>query len=328
MSLKICVIGCGGHGSAVHGPSYERYARETPDTELSACCDLDGARAEAFRQRFGFKRAYTDMDEMLRKERPDAVCVLVPPQAICETALRVMKKGFAVQMEKPPGLCRAETEQLIAAARETGVINQVAFNRRFMPLMRALRERLAGQQGVQNLFYEMYRVNRREPTFETTAIHGIDAASFLMGRAYREVFLTYQPLPGMGEGVVNILMECRFGDGAMGTLHFCPCTGAVLERITVTAAGHTFFLRTPIWNGCDAPGELKHLQGGCEVERLDGSALSPDQSMYVTNGFYAENCAFFDAVRQGRPCGQDVASTLQSVILEEAIRNRMTHCVL
>ena len=330
MSLTICTIGCGKHSAYVHGPSCARYAREHEGTRLAACCDLDPARAEGYRRAFGYERAYTDLDEMLLREKPDAVCVIVPERHICGTAIHVMKKGFAVLMEKPPGLCRAETERMIEAAEAAGVINQVAFNRRAMPLMRRMRQMLCAPDATppQNLFYEFYRCGRREPTFETTAIHGIDAARYLMGCDYREARFTYQELPGQGDRVVNILMECRFENGAVGTLHFCPCTGAVLERVTVTAEDHTWFLTTPIWDGCDAPGALTHLLKGRPVERIGGEELSESQDMFETNGFYGENEEFFECVRSGRPSGNDLRSTLQSVILAEAIRDRLTHCAL
>ena len=62
---------------------------------------------------------------MLDTEKPDAVCIVLPVQYICQTSILVMEKGYPVLMEKPPGLNKEETIRMIAAAEKFGVINQV-----------------------------------------------------------------------------------------------------------------------------------------------------------------------------------------------------------
>src|ERR1043165_8119272 len=79
--MRLCMIGCGEHAESSQGPAQPRYAATHAGTELAACCDLDGARAERHRQRFGFARAYTDVAAMLDAEKPDAVVAAVPVQS-------------------------------------------------------------------------------------------------------------------------------------------------------------------------------------------------------------------------------------------------------
>jgi myo-inositol 2-dehydrogenase/D-chiro-inositol 1-dehydrogenase len=325
MALKICVVGCGGHSALVHGPACARYARENPDTLLAACCDLQEERAAAYRDRFGFQRCYTDMDAMLETEQPDAVCVIVPEHLVCRTSLSVINKGYHILLEKPPGLCLQDTEQLVQAAEKSGVINQVAFNRRHIPLFRQLRKMVhTSNNSVQTMQYSFYRVRRTEPCFETTAIHGIDAARFLMGSDYRQVHFSYMPLPEMGPGVVNILMDCIFENGAHAHLAFCPCTGIVAERVSILAGDESFFVNIPIWDGADMPGELTRYCAGAQTDRILGTDVCDSREMYVTNGFYHEDKCFFDHVRTGAMCMDDIRSTLQSVALAQAIRQRDT----
>lgn len=324
MALKICIIGCGNHSTRVHGPSYIKYKSNYSDTILAACCDFDPAKAAAYQRKFGFQRYYTDMNEMLQKENPDAVCVIVPEAQIAHVAVDVMKKGYNVLLEKPPGLNREETLGLIDAAENSGVINQVAFNRRYLPLIVRLKEALQFHAGnsIQNMFYEFYRYNRTESHFETTAIHGIDAAKFIIGSNYKKVRFTYQELPRSGNNVANIALECTFENGVAAQIHFCPCTGVVLERICVNAQDQTFFLNTPIWDGLDAPGELLHIKAGNVVSRLSGTSVSDGQQLIETNGFYDENRDFFENVRHNRKSENDIKSALQSVEIAEAIKAR------
>lgn len=327
MALKICVVGCGNHSSMVHGPSYVRYVREYPDTVLAACCDWDAQRAETYREKYGFRRSYTDMTRMLETEKPDAVCVIVPEHLVCPTSIAVMEMGFNILLEKPPGLCLADTERMVRTAEKAGVINQVAFNRRYLPLYSRLKELVAqhGKDSVQGLFYEFYRCHRTEPSFETTAIHGIDAARHIIGCDYQEVRFAYQPLENIGHNVVNILMDCVFENGVYGRINFCPCTGLTVERICVNAADQSFLVNTPIWDGFDTPGELLHVVQGKTVRQISGLEVCESQEMYETNGFCDENRAFFEDVRAGRKCENDIRSTLQPVALAEEIKKRSVY---
>ena len=86
MPFRICVIGCGSLSTSAHGPSCRRYADRQPDVELAACCDLDAARAERYRESFGFGKAYSDFRAMLTTERPDAVCLMAPVSKTRERA--------------------------------------------------------------------------------------------------------------------------------------------------------------------------------------------------------------------------------------------------
>ncbi|MCC5806330.1 MAG: Gfo/Idh/MocA family oxidoreductase [Opitutales bacterium] len=59
-TIRLAVIGCGGIAGNLHGPAYRRYMRLHGGLELVACCDTDASRAEIFRCRYGFARAFGD----------------------------------------------------------------------------------------------------------------------------------------------------------------------------------------------------------------------------------------------------------------------------
>ena len=411
MSLKICNIGCGGISNGCHGPSYVKYRRENPDFITAASCDLDAGRAAAFAKKFGFARHYTDYIEMLRVEKPDAVCVTVDENHIAEVGLQVINMGFPIFMEKPPGKNSDETRALIDAATKKGVINQVGYNRRHMPILQKLRELISvygaaggavggvagnaaggvvsglanGAAGgvvsglasgaansaaggvasgkasgvaldcLQHIRYDFYRVARYDEDFSDTAVHGIDAVRYLTGADYARVNFTYQALPQYGKNVMNIYMDCIMSTGVHALLSFCPVTGAVLERATVSAKDNTWVANTPIWaEGYDRPGELIHIyknaakavyttaeliggggmggggvgpggaSGGGASENVDGAV----NDVYITNGFYNENKAFFDCVRKGQKCGCDLESALNTSLVKDCITNRRENFAL
>jgi predicted dehydrogenase len=325
MNFRICEIGGGWMATQGHGPSYQRYAQENPEVELAACCDISPEAAREFQQKFGFARYYTDIFEMLDKEKPDAVCLTVPVHLTADLAVRIMEAGYPVMMEKPPGLDSKEAMKIIDAAERTNMPNQVAFNRRFTPLIRKLKDELTNHfkpEEIQNIQYFMYRKGRTDEDFSTTAIHGIDAVKFLAGSEYKSVRFTYQELPGLGKGVANIYMECAFESGAAAQLSFCPVAGVVIERAVANLHDHTYFLNVPVWGGMDTPGRLLHVEKDKVVSDISGHALSTVHELYETNGFYAEDASFLDDIRAGKKPVNDVQSALQSVEIAECIRNR------
>ncbi len=118
--MRLCQVGCGEHARVAHGPSQARCARERADLVLAGCCDLDAARAEAFRRDFGYGQAFTDPRAMLEAERPDAVVVVVPVERTVAVGSMVLERGLPLLLEKPPGETVAEVDRLIAAAERGG----------------------------------------------------------------------------------------------------------------------------------------------------------------------------------------------------------------
>jgi predicted dehydrogenase len=318
--MKLCVVGCGEHATSSHGPAQVRYVREHPEIELAACCDTDGARAERYRSRFGFARSYADVQGLLDAERPDVVAIVVPPEATLAVASRVLARRIPLLIEKPPGRSLADLDALVAAAGS--VPHQVAFNRRYVPLVQETRRILAGLEPrtrLQHIHYEMTRVNRRDPDFSTTAIHGLDAVRFLSASDYASADLRYHELPEAGPGVCNIFVTARMTSGATAHLAFCPMAGVVVERATLHASPHTLFLKIPMWDTLDAPGRLEHLESGRVQEDISGDTAAES---FVRGGFFGEYEAFLGALREGRPPSPSLRESRQSMEFAEAIRER------
>jgi myo-inositol 2-dehydrogenase/D-chiro-inositol 1-dehydrogenase len=325
MTLRICMVGCGSMSTSVHGPSYHEYASLHPDAILAACCDLDANKAEKYMKMFGFRKHYTDLDVMLDTEKPDAVCLVVQDYLTAKLSKRIMEKGYPLLMEKPPGINKEETIDMIKTADQYDIPTGVAFNRRSMPLVRKLRRMLEERfesNELQHIRYDFYRVNRMDSDFSTTAIHGLDTVKFLAGSDYARIRLQYQSIPNCPPEVVNIYMDCEFESGVKAFLSFCPVSGTLLERATVQAAGNTFFLNVAVGDSIDYPGSLTHYEQGQVVSYPSEQADLADQRVFVTGGFYDENAMFFEDIRAGRAPIHDLRSSLQSVEIAECIRER------
>ena len=319
--LRIGVIGCGWVANACHGPAYLRYATNYTDVELTACCDIDGTKTEAFRVQFGFKRCYTDYAMMLDSESIDAVCLNAPITSIFALGTAILDRGLPLQCEKPPGLTVTEIDQLIAKAQSGEVIHQVAFNRRFTPLIVELKRQLT-EMTIHHIHYELDRVGRTKDEFSSTAVHAIDTVRFLAGCDYKMIRFHYQELPGVGENVdvYNTVMDCLMTNGGTATVYISPVTGVNIERATIHTLHQSFFLSCN--NGPDAPGRLQHYERGQLVDDINAIRFTGSREDYILNGFYAEDAAFFDAVRSKKQPVHGFASCRQSVEVMQSVRER------
>ena len=329
--FKISVIGCGDIAMGFHGPAIKKYCGDYPAAESSACCDIDLHKAQKFAGEFGFKAHYNDYREMLHSEKPDVVCLITPYNIISAMAIDIINMGFPVIMEKPPGINREEVIAIIEAVKKNNTANQVAFNRRFTPLvaeLKGLLDRLPHPGGIHNIRCVFQRVNRIDQDFHSTAIHGIDTVKYIANSDYKRIRFHYQELPA--KGAVNIYMDCLMHSGAFAQFSICPCGGKVIEDYIVTSAGNDFCLKMPVWASAEYPGGLWHFADNKLAAHFDGNDSRYGTEMYEKFGFYAENADFFNYLRATEDrkltlppsTVNDISSALQSVEIADCIQKR------
>ena len=320
--FKICIIGCGHMARHGHGPALKKYCDTYGGSVLAACCDIDPKRAEAFKEQFGFQRAYTDYKLMLDTEKPDAVCLISPVDVTCDMAIQILKMGYPLILEKPPGKNTAETERLMQVAKDSHVTVRVAFNRRYTPLLMALKE-FTNNETIRNITYQMYRKDRRDDDFSTTTIHAIDAVKFIAESEYKTVDFTYQQIAGESENIANIYLNGVFENDVVAQLSLVAMGGTVAERISVNTNAATYFVELPFWSNPDSPGKLTRLVGNETTHVITGDSLIDSTEMFEESGFFEENKNFFELVKLKNNT-EDVSSGLQSVELADYIRKRKT----
>jgi len=336
--MRICVIGCGAIANSMHGPSYKKYKMENPKVIFAGCCDIDNNKARDFKTKFGFNEAYTSIDRMLIEQKPDAVCLITPVDLTAGIAEKILNLGIPLLMEKPPGRIKEETQRLIDAADAKNVPHMVAFNRRFAPLIRKLKEILDNDfpyQSIQCIQYDMFRINRLDDDFSTTAIHAVDAAKFIAASDYKKVNFTYRNFPKLGKNITDVYMECEMENKIVIKINICPVTGINMEKATVNLFDHTIFLdylgalNVPDKTGyidtlLNPEGRLTLVQKNKIIKNITCSELTDGNEPYETEGFYLENKLFFDSILSGKKPSCDLRSTLQSVEIADYIRNRMS----
>ncbi len=328
MSFKVVSIGCGRHAESVHGPSWSKVQLENSHVVLAACCDINEQTAIHYRDKFGYRRHYTHIDTMLDAERPDAVSLVAPVDLTMGLALQVMEQGYPIIMEKPPGKTREETIRLVQAARRLGVPNRVAFNRRYAPLSRRLKgmlSNLSSEGGIHSICYDMFRVNRLDEDFSTTAIHAIDMTQYLAGADYEKVRFDYKELPQLGVNVAHFRLDADFENGIKALLHFNPVSGKLVESITVHAHNEMFELRIPMSGQDENGGTLLHYVKGQLVGQWFGKEEGDGTEWFETFGMYNENASFVEDLiknNEARLAAGSLETALQSVEVADCVRQR------
>ncbi len=80
-----------------------RNPAQLPGVKLSACADIRPERAEAMGEKYGC-RSYSSLEEMLEKEKLDALHICTPHYLHVPMAEAAIAKGLAVFTEKPPAI--------------------------------------------------------------------------------------------------------------------------------------------------------------------------------------------------------------------------------
>ena len=120
MTVRIGVVGAGHMAADYHCPSLSCLAGGAGRrVRLEAVCDPVEERARGLGERFGFRKVFFSVGEMLSRASLDGVCVITSVKATAEVASEVMRAGVPVFMEKPPGASPAEAARLARAARRT-----------------------------------------------------------------------------------------------------------------------------------------------------------------------------------------------------------------
>ena len=130
-TYRVGIVGTGGIARA-HGLACQAL----DDVDLCAICDVSETALHRYGDQFSVPHRYLDLDEMLAAERLDVAIVCTWGTAHADTTIRLARsrRVRAILCEKPFAANAVEAEQMVAAAREHGVLLAEAFKFRHHPL--------------------------------------------------------------------------------------------------------------------------------------------------------------------------------------------------
>ncbi|MDQ7909897.1 Gfo/Idh/MocA family oxidoreductase [Phytohabitans sp. ZYX-F-186] len=141
---RTAIVGTGGiavaHAQALQGLAHR--------ADLVAVADVDVSRAKTFAERWNVPHAHDGVTELLDAQQLDLVHLCTPPEQHAPLALRCLRAGASVLVEKPPTLSLAEFDALAAAEHDsTGHVATVFQHRFGSAATRLRRMAAAGELG-------------------------------------------------------------------------------------------------------------------------------------------------------------------------------------
>ncbi len=154
--VKVGIIGSQFEAD-IHAASF-RIAPE--EAEVMAVASPTLGHAASLAERYGIPRVFTDYREMLRERDIEMVTIAAPNHLHARMALDAVRAGKHVVCEKPLAMTLEEGEEMIAAAREQGVLLLYAEELFFTP--KYVRAKEMADQGA---FGNVYLVKQSEKHF-------------------------------------------------------------------------------------------------------------------------------------------------------------------
>jgi predicted dehydrogenase len=133
------IIGCGNVTELKSGPAFNKVEH----SQLVAVMRRNAALAEDYAKRHQVPRFYTDADELIDDPEVNAVYVATPPDTHALYAIKAMKAGKAVYVEKPMARTYVECQEMIRVSEETGMPLYVAYYRRTLPAFLKVKDLIA-----------------------------------------------------------------------------------------------------------------------------------------------------------------------------------------
>ncbi len=228
--MKTGVIGVGSMG--------KNHARVNSEMSvLAGIADQDEATARPLAERFGVDY-FSDYKELLSSDI-DAVTVATPTVTHFQIAMDALKAGKHVMVEKPICPTLEESEKLVKAAEDAGLVLAVGQIERHNPVVRFARDSIE-----QGRFGDVVSISaRRVSSFPgrirdvgvllDLGIHDIDVIRYLAQSPVRSVYaLGGKRQNDKFEDHANILLE--FQNGILGFIEVNWLTPMKVRKLSIT----------------------------------------------------------------------------------------------
>lgn len=330
--LKTGIIGAGGICEGIHLPSLN---------DIESCdpvwiCDVIESRAERLADTWCIPKHGSNYKTLLETDKPDAVFVLVQPDQAFRIALDCMESGCHVFMEKPMGITSYQADTLVRTAKENNVQCQIGFNRRFIPLVRTVvnkMKRLGDIYQIDGFFFKNSDADFYSgcsSAFTCDVIHTVDVIrSIAASEASSAVQLAARYGDSRVDNAWNALIA--FENGITATVRSNYATGGRVHGITLHGNCASAYINLGF--GSEA-GSARILYSGAksfsrasvgvpdqDTEVIDIMQAAGSDAYYRYYGYYEEDLQFVEAVLKGTavPCGaEDAAKTMHLLDLMKA----------
>ena len=262
-AVNVAVVGYG-----YWGPNLARNFSSLEGASLRAVCEVDARLLKKARESHPLASMTGDFDAMLEDDSIDAVCIATPAATHGELALRALRAGRHVLVEKPMATSSAQCEAMAEEADKRGLVLMVDYPFVYCGAVRKLAE-LVSTGALGNLYYfDSVRINLGIVQSDVNVLW--DLAVHDLSILHR---LGWQrPVSVSASGVSHI--DGGLVDTAYLTLHY---DSSFIAHVHVSWLAPTKIRRTTvagdrsmaIWDDTESTEKLKIYDSGVDMKSAD-----------------------------------------------------------
>ncbi len=290
------IIGSGNFAKSVLVPALTG----TGGFDVRGVVSAHGLSAEAMKENTSAGYSDSDPARIFDDDDVDAVVIATRHDSHARYVLDALKRGLHVFVEKPLCLNRNELGEIETAARESGGILMVGFNRRFSPYVKAIRDHFAGRTEPLAMIYRVNagRIERDSPSawvhdpevgggrIVGEACHFIDTLQAITGARPVDLHATgINPRRSDLSAADVVTMTIGFDDGSLGTVHYFANGDADLPKERLEVFGQEKIAVIDDWRS---------------LELIGGGKTKRQRSQTMQKGFSEEARAFLQGCRSGK----------------------------
>jgi polar amino acid transport system substrate-binding protein len=285
-----------------------------------------GPSAQRTAERFGFERCGTSPADVIADNDIDLVFIATRHNLHAHWAIEALRAGKAVWLEKPVGLTFPEVDEVAAAARESGSLFAVGYNRRFSSHARAFARAFQVRSSPLHMQYTVAAGATPQGTWIVDPLEGggrilgevchfVDLCSFVVGHPPVQVFASALSNDfGLDDSMTALI---RYQDGSVANIHYLARATSELpkERFEASAGGVTAicdnFKQTRIMGAKSSEGVKNVNQDKGQAEALrevsravlkgTGSPFSIEELVDTSRVTFA----ILESIRSGAPVDID-----------------------
>jgi len=227
-------LGFGIIGSGMIADYHALAINDAKGARLVGVAGRNATTVVALAEKHGASFHTTDIEALVSRDDIQVICIATPSGAHLEPALAAIKAGKHLVIEKPLEITVERVDELLAAAKEAGVIVAPIFQARFGQSAQLIKAALdAGRFGrlvLASAYVKWYRATDYYQGWKGTlaldgggatmnqAIHGLDLLQWFAGMPIEVFGRTTRRVHEGIEGEDTSCATLRYVDGALGTI--------------------------------------------------------------------------------------------------------------
>jgi len=257
--INIAVVGYG-----YWGPNLVRNLGETEGARVAVCCDLDVKRLARAKLKHPGLEVTGDYGAVLANRDIGAVAVATPVHTHFDLARRALEAGKHVLVEKSMTMRVDQAEELVALAKQKGLVLMVDHVFIYSPPVLKIKEIVDSGKLGKLFFIDSVRINLGLFQHDVNVVwdlapHDLSIVDFLLGKLPRALSATGSAHTGNEiEDVAYLNLD--YGDGLIANFHVNWLSPVKVRSMMIGGSE-----RSLIYNDMDSSEKIKVYDRGINV---------------------------------------------------------------